>query len=203
LGPFQLNLEHMRLSFEVAHDGAFFEGTQRHQICGENMTKFCGICSFVLLVGELQACAPKSASNEEWTLFKPPTARPSCYPTDIPGRGVEARGDFNGDGRPDVARIEVSLKNQRGRLAVWLNGDEAPPLVLREWKDVREENFVGPVEPSTQQTWCGKTGQCGPGDVPTIVLKRTSIAFGACQSSEEIFYWVFEQQQFKEVWISD
>ncbi len=69
------------------------------------------------------------ASKDEWVLANP-KLNSECPPTGV----AEIHADFDGDGKADVARLQVNKKTKRQRLAIWLN-DAAQPLVVYEGED--------------------------------------------------------------------
>jgi hypothetical protein len=133
------------------------------------------------------------------------------FRTRMPGGGVEARGDFDGDGRMDAARLVEN--NDRTRCAVFITHSPKGTLAhLQRWvgesacTDPGNARFFVALEnPSTKpiDTWCGKGGGCEPGDPATLVLTRPAIAVGAYEAGYSLTYWDQQAQNWRETVISD
>ena len=117
---------------------------------------------------------------------------------------LDARGDFNGDSKMDRAVIQYDSARIRSRLVVFLDEKNAKlPIILREWNGSPDNEYVETTPPAKEETWCGKTDECAPGDPKVITYKYESIAFGSCESSRIVYYWDPKSHRFKNVGISD
>ena len=163
------------------------------------MKTFNFVILFLFLSGEFSVLA-NGINDDGWELFRP--SQDSGCDRKETGHGVEIQGDFNGDKKKDVAKIQINKKMKKARLVVWLGGQHTP-IVIKEWDDLEEDNFVALIEPTIHKTWCGKTGECNPGESKSVELKNQSIAFGTCEASQADYHWNSNAKKFDEDWVSD
>ena len=116
---------------------------------------------------------------------------------------VPISGDFDHDGRPDVAQI-IRWKPGVYHLVIRRGAPGHPVSVI----DTIKENdlfdlFLTREKPGRLRTWCGKGGDTG--DVPcmrrSVRLRGDTLAFGTKESSEAVAIWT--GRKFEVVWISD
>jgi hypothetical protein len=106
-----------------------------------------------------------------------------------PSRFLVVRGDFDGDGRDDVAELLVSDSGKRCGLFVWLSSQ-------RRWQSIHGTNGslgnlgISPVSPKRFDTLCADDPSvCAPGAPATVDLKNKAIEFFAWEETSSIFYW--------------
>jgi hypothetical protein len=141
----------------------------------------------------------------DWTVFTPklPNTETGCERKSA-ARGIEARGDFNGDGKPDLVRMEVNPKSKKSRLVAYLDPKRPPVSITQEEEaaDAMEYLFVELVKPGKVETWCGKSKECA--DEPaSVTLKHPGFLYGKCESFSSLIYWDAKKKAFTSVTFSD
>ena len=113
------------------------------------------------------------------------------------------RGDFDHDGKVDIARFEQSRPGWR-RLVIRPGNKSRPLAVVGEFKEGDLPSmFLTKRKPGKVQTWCGKGGDAGDGPCvyKSLKLRGDTLAFGTKESSEAVAYWT--GKGFRVVWVSD
>jgi hypothetical protein len=120
-----------------------------------------------------------------------------------PARFLLVRGDFDGDGREDVAELLVSDSGKSFALFVWLSSQ-------RRWQSIHGADAplgdlgISLVLPKTFDTLCASDpSACDPGAPATVDLKNKAIKFVAWGEASSIFYWEPSAQAFRNVPMSD
>lgn len=119
-----------------------------------------------------------------------------------------ARGDFNGDGIEDEARLLLSKKGNKMGLFAFLSQEaKSFRIILLDEKDDAEyiEVFgVTTVSPGLYKTACGKGyWECNEAETPEIFIKYDAIDYFKIESANCYFYWDSQTKSFKIIWISD
>jgi hypothetical protein len=123
---------------------------------------------------------------------------------DLPGKGVEVQGDFNGDHLPDTAFLEVNEKLKQTQLIVNFGGTRKDEdVVLQTWEGANPSVAIARVSAKEQKIWCGKAATCEDDDAHAVHLKNDSIRFIHCGSAEDLFYWDSVQKKFTLVEIAE
>jgi hypothetical protein len=152
--------------------------------------------AFVLLVWPIVWANEKPGTaaampQDKWVIFK--FAGDMCK---SPPNGWEIHGDFDGNGKKDIARLEDNAQQKKRRLAVWLNGAGTPVVleenILRSASDYLSVKAPGVFEPFIDST-----------DKTPVKVEFEAIATGTCESSEVIYYWDKATKKFKQVWTGD
>jgi|GEM_PF-2646064 len=106
---------------------------------------------------------------------------------------LRTEGDFDGDGRGDVAALEFDAK--RYRLVVRLGAAPDEDVILREGPRSRAGNFLATRPAGVYETF--------PFDdrSETVVTHHAGISYGTLESSESLVYWT--GAEFRTVWLSD
>jgi hypothetical protein len=119
-----------------------------------------------------------------------------------------AKGDFDGDGKEDIAELLLDLSGKHFGLFVKL-------AAAAEWQpldsgqgDVRDlaEFGISPVKPGKYKTACGKgygDYACGHGEPEFLELSRPAVDYFYNESSDSIFYWDTKANKFIEIQMSD
>lgn len=120
-------------------------------------------------------------------------------------------GDFNSDGKPDVAQLVKSEEIEGEGFAVRLSTPSG-----YEWRIVRHFEYKNPsskptlrmglsiAEPGDYKTACGKGyWECKEGEPEILELKSVGIAYFLFESASSIWYWDNLKEEFTQVWISD
>jgi hypothetical protein len=113
------------------------------------------------------------------------------------------RGDFDHDGRPDVAEI-VPFRPGVYHLVIWLGAPHHPVFVVDTLKQEELAGFfLDKAKPGRWRTWCGKGGDAGDGPChrASVRLRGDTLAYGTKESSEAVAIWT--GRRFEAVWLSD
>jgi hypothetical protein len=120
-----------------------------------------------------------------------------------PTRFLVVRGDFDGDGRDDVAELLVSDSGKSFGLFVWLSSQ-------RRWQSIHGADAlpgdlgIDLVLPKKFDTLCaGDPSVCAPSAPATVDLKNKAIEFFAWGQASSIFYWEPSSQTFRNAPMSD
>jgi hypothetical protein len=120
-----------------------------------------------------------------------------------PARFLVVRGDFDGDGRDDIAELLVSDSGKSFGLFVWLSS-------LRRWQSIHGADAplgdlgISLVLPKKFDTLCADDPSvCAPSAPATVDLKSKAIEFFAWGVASSIFYWEPSAQAFRNAPMSD
>jgi len=120
-------------------------------------------------------------------------------------RYVVARGDFDGDGKPDEARIMLSVDGKRAALVV--NLSTSGRKVLHEEQSAEFVLAVMGIEvlrSGHHRTACGKGYfECSPGEPGVLVTRWDSIDYFKYESVDSVFCIPVRGEAFRRVWLSD
>lgn len=130
-------------------------------------------------------------AGDDWALFQ--SSDPSCK---SPPSGFEIKGDFDGNGKTDVARLQANRQQKKRRLAIWMNG-EAKPIVLDEKAERYAGNYLNLKSPGTVEPYVDSA------DKTPVKIEFEALSSGSCEASEVIYYWDKKTKKFKEVWTGD
>jgi hypothetical protein len=106
---------------------------------------------------------------------------------------LSTRGDFDGDGRRDVAKLTANGSSYR--LVAQLSS-EPREIVISEGNDSRYGDFLGTVPPGTYTP----SRACEDHPKP-VVVKHEAISYGSSEASESVIYWT--GKKFEWVCIGD
>ena len=120
-----------------------------------------------------------------------------------PARFLVVRGDFDGDGRDDVAELLVSDSGKSFGLFVWLSSQ-------RRWQSIHGADAslgdlgISLVLPKKFDTLCADDpSMCAPSAPATVDLKNEAIRFFAWGATSSIFYWDPSTQAFRNAPMGD
>jgi len=123
-------------------------------------------------------------------------------------RYMIVKGDFNGDGVIDEARVLVRENGSGLGLFSFVSQKDhtVKAYLLDELKGVNSIHTMGimKVSPGLYKTACGKGyWECNKGEVPEISLQHDAIDYFKTESANSYFYWDIQAKIFKRIWISD
>jgi hypothetical protein len=124
-----------------------------------------------------------------------------------PSHFVVVKGDFDGDGQPDVAEILINPSRNRWAIFVKL-------AATQHWQRVGDQNEMSwlagmglsPVKAGRYETACGKGyGEefCGYGEPKYLKLSTDAIDFFKEESADSIVYWDQKKHAFRFIQMSD
>ncbi|MDY6943575.1 MAG: FG-GAP repeat protein [Pseudomonadota bacterium] len=165
------------------------------------------------------ACSIKPAGLSEHALNNPPAetvwqALPMSqdgeqyWRRDFENGALKATGDFDGDGKRDVAEIRFSQESNAGKVALFFVSD-----TMGQPKRRMIDEFVGMdasqvgirrVAPGRYETVCGKAyAQCSPEMSTVVELHNDGLEFFVFESSHILYYWQPKFERFGRAWLSD
>ena len=132
-----------------------------------------------------------------------PTEAIGLWRKKSPSRFLVVRGDFDGDGRDDVAELLVSDSGKSFGLLVWLSSQ-------RRWQSIHGADAslgnlgISLVLPKKFDTLCADDpSMCAPSAPATVDLKNKAIEFFAWGEASSVFYWDPSAQAFRNAPMSD
>jgi hypothetical protein len=123
-----------------------------------------------------------------------------------PHHYAEVSADFDGDGRPDQARLMVATSGRQAALVVELGDSPAHEIVLDLLDDVAWLDTMGidVVAPGKYPTACGKGyWKCERAEPAELTLHRPAIDYFRFESANSYFVYDSEAQRFQRIWMSD
>jgi hypothetical protein len=123
-------------------------------------------------------------------------------------RFTVVKGDFNGDGITDEAKLLVRKDGSGfGVFAFVYQKDHSfKTYQLDEMKDVKLMRAMGIKKVSTgiYKTACGKGyWDCQKDEMPEITINNEAIDYFKTESANSFFYFDIKTKVFKRIWISD
>jgi hypothetical protein len=162
---------------------------------------------FLLLTVCLCPCFAQGSLPVGWR--KPvPSEVPGAWRKKSPTQFLVAKGDFDGDGKDDIAEILVDLPGKHFGLFVKLAAaGEWQPLDAGQG-DVKDlaEFGISPAKPGKYKTACGKgygDYACSHGEPELLELSRSAVDYFYNESSDFIFYWDISANRFVKIQMSD
>jgi hypothetical protein len=123
-----------------------------------------------------------------------------------PTKFVIVKGDFDGDGKVDLAQILINPSRRSFGLFVLLSSSEKWELLgdgdLRSF----ERFGIDQVQPGRYETACGKgygDYACANSEPDFLVLTNKAIDYIYTESSDTIFYWDKHSHKFNKALMSD
>jgi hypothetical protein len=100
-------------------------------------------------------------------------------------------GDFDHDGRPDVAKITPASGGGYD-LIISRGAKGRPKAIVRHFSANEARNlYIDKARPGRWRTWCGKGGGNAAGPCPrkSVRLHGDTLSFGAEDSTEFVVIW--------------
>jgi hypothetical protein len=150
------------------------------------------------------SAAPKATVTAAW---RTPTESELDQPwrKQSQDRYAVARGDFDGDGKVDVARLMLSRDGKRAGIVVTFSNSGQKVINLE--KDVNFVLGIMGIEvlpPGQHRTVCGKGYfECGPGEPEVLVTHWDGIDYFMEESADSVYYMPERGAEFRRVWLSD
>jgi hypothetical protein len=120
-----------------------------------------------------------------------------------PNKYLVARGDFDGDGREDVAKLLVSTDGKRYALLVFLATGISVQLDSANVQ-VLETQGIETLPTGTHRTLCGKGYRsCAEGEPAVLELHYPAIIFFTEGTASSVFFWSATDKAFRNVFWSD
>jgi hypothetical protein len=122
-------------------------------------------------------------------------------------RFFRVEGDFDGDGKPDVAELLINDSTKKFALFVRLASEPTWQRVSEQMDVASLDRFaIDLVKPGRYETACGKgydDSFCAHGEPDYLVLSHPAIDFIYTESADNIFYWDEKTKSFREIAMSD
>jgi hypothetical protein len=164
-----------------------------------------GTCCLLVILGACAALAQERPPDG----WRRPTGTESAdeWRQKSQTRFFVVRGDFDGDGKPDLAELLVNPTSKKFALFVKL-------FSVGKWQQLGESYDLGSlqrfginlVKPGKYETACGKgydDSFCAHGEPDYLTLGHPAIDFIYTESSDSIFYWDTKTRRFREIAMSD
>jgi hypothetical protein len=126
-----------------------------------------------------------------------------------PTQYVEAKADFDGDGKEDHAALFTADDGKSEAVFVKLTSRNAGEWVAAASVEHPKPSMgvgmgISVAKPRTIKTACGKGyWNCKTGEPSELNLKTSGIIFFRFESADSILYWDKATKQFKQIWTSD
>jgi len=120
-------------------------------------------------------------------------------------RYAVARGDLDGDGKEDTARVMISPDGKRAAIVVELSAKGTKVIALEDdAPDVLGVMGISVIRAGTHKTACGKGyWKCESGEPAVLTLKSDGIDYFKDGSANSVFYLPSGGGEFRRVWLSD
>lgn len=121
-------------------------------------------------------------------------------------RYTKVIGDFNSDGKVDLAAFLINDEKKKFGIFVWWSNDltVVPGEVVIEDDPGLGVMGIALQQPEKMKTACGKGyWSCDKDEVPEIEFKSAAIDYFKEGSASSVLYWDDGSKSFKRIWISD
>ena len=171
------------------------------------MKRAVNLLMFVVLVSSAAAAERDSLRTRPW---RPPTSAELGSPqeqqwrADNPQHYLVVAGDFDGDGKPDEARLVVRGDGKAFALLVRLAARDSA-VKLDEFPDMWMLPVIGirRVAPDTYPTACARGLDCAEDEPRYIHVKHDAVDFFKYYSANTYYYWNESRHGFTRAGITD
>ena len=171
------------------------------------MRRYLVRCSVTLLyLFVIISCSKSNNGPPDWRM---PTANElsSSWRSINPDKFSIVRGDFNGDGVIDEAKLLVRKDGTGiGLFAFVSENGKYKTFLLEEIKNKLQIDAIGidKVTYGKYKTACGKGyWDCSKEETPEIELTTDSLNLFKYESANSFFYWNKQKKVFNRIWITD
>ncbi|HLI82202.1 MAG TPA: hypothetical protein VKV03_19580 [Candidatus Binataceae bacterium] len=171
------------------------------------MKRVMSLCLTIVLAMWSLAAQNGAQLSQSW---RPPTAADlgsaddQKWREENPARYLVVTGDFDGDGKPDEARLMVRGDGKAFALFVKLAARDAAQK-LDEFPDVSKLPAMGikRVAPDRYPTACARGLDCAEDEPRYIIVKHDAIDYFRHDQSNRYYYWNESRHAFAQVGIND
>lgn len=161
--------------------------------------------ALIFLVALLSSIVLAQELPEGWR--RPTRSETSgAWRKESPTRFLVVRGDFDGDGKQDVAELLVNPSIKQFGVFVKLAAAGQWHSLITFDLEAIGRYAIDFVKPGKYKTACGKgygDYACAHGEPDFLVLKHPAVDFIYTHSSDIIYYWDQKSKTFLEVQMSD
>jgi hypothetical protein len=167
---------------------------------------------YIIFLAAMTLSISTACSNNKFTLqgWRLPTDEElkEVWRNENDDRYTIARGDFNGDGIIDEARLLVRIDGSGFGIFARLC-PKNHSCKIYQLDEIKDPNIVFAMgikkePPGVYKTACGKNYfDCQKNEPSEINIKNESINYFKIESFNSLFYWDEESNSFKRIWISD
>lgn len=155
----------------------------------------------------LTACTDSKSLTQGWRSPSNEELK-DAWRNESENRYTIVKGDFNGDGILDEAKLLVRKDGTGFGVFAFVSqkGNSFKIYQLDEMKDAKFIQAMGikKAAPGSYKTACGKGyWDCQKDEVPEITIKNEAIDYFKTESANSFFYWDNKANSFKRIWISD
>jgi hypothetical protein len=168
----------------------------------------------LILMAAIACCSVHAQASDAlsppkgWHAPTPDDLRGEPLRNEHPTRYVEAKADFDGDGREDHAALFMADDGMSEGVFVKLSsvsgGTWTPVETVVHTRRSGAVMGIAVAKAASYKTTCGKGYEpCKKGEPAAIELKQPGIDFFKFESASSIIYWEASSRTFKRIWISD
>jgi len=167
------------------------------------------IVKVLLLIALMSSAAAAQKDSTRMQPWRAPTAADLGTPEEQkwrendPARFLVVTGDFDGDGKPDAARIVVRGDGKAFALVVKLSSRDSA-IKLDEFPDIKMLASIGikRVAPGEYPTACARGYDCAEDEPRYIRVKHDAIDYFQPDGAERYYYWNDTRHAFAQVGIN-
>jgi hypothetical protein len=119
-------------------------------------------------------------------------------------RFLQVTGDFDGDGKTDIAELLVSSSSKKVGLFVWLSSQHNEWQSVHEADETLDRAGIAIVRPKKYMTLCSSDSSvCAPDDPRSIYLTSSAINVVSYGRNNAFLYWDRKAKNFRSAPMSD
>jgi hypothetical protein len=159
------------------------------------------VVAWVILTGSAEGARPAfGAGASGWRLPSAAELR-SAWRLGPKGNYAAVRADFDGDGKPDEARLMVSSDGLK--VAVVAELSQLGTKVVVTIPGALEPLGIAPLAPGHYATICGQNHDCEGDEIPELVLPWTGIDVFKDLDLDSVFYLTPGDTNFRQGWFTE